>query len=493
MLIENELRTNYHESRNYTGTFQVSGEEFRGELVYCRESGKISLNLAKELFLDMRDDDPDSYTSKEIRKEFDHIESIPGKLDAGEPIVLFNCKCARNVMSNWSRDLRFQADYMIWNDAEAEGRKYSRFICVLENALQWSELSQIDYGKGAEYLKFTALEKYPRFNWYGAKITFGTSLDNTWFYKYQENTHIVERLQFAIQADEEKEIDFFLEIRDKVMAMISYAIKDNLNIASQYLIHKDDIVRYPEGSDYQPARKEYLKYAVLTNEPFHIVDPKPMDEYNFTLSQLPQDGDLSDKLDALTPVFNLYLSLFKYKDMPIEMVFLNMIQAVETFHARFFYDDEKNNRFQLDINEQYKQTPIPEFIFDGGSGGKKVKLAPRIKHMLIHPKNKLLWDFCQDGGVIATQIVDTRNYYTHYGPKRKKKAVQGKDLEFLIDFLALLLEYHIHEQLNLQMDGKCDVVAEDDYSDYGRYMKRVIQERDYLAAHLPIDLTKYNT
>ena len=487
------MRINYHESRNYTGTFQVNGEEFRGELVYCRESGKISLNLAKELFIDLTDDDPDSYTGKELRKEFDRIDAINGKLDAGEPVVLFSCRCTRNTIFHYSRDLRFQADYMIWNDEAAEGRKYSGFICVLENALQWSELTQIEYGKGVEYLKFTKLKNHPRFNWFGAKITFNTSLDNNWFSQYQENTQIIERLQFAIQAEEEKDVSFFLEIRDKIMALISYAIKDNLNIANQYVYHKDDIVRYPKDSEYQPDRKEYFKYNLLTNEPFHIVDPKPTDEYNFTLTQLPQDSDLPEKLENLIPVFNLYLSLFKYKDMPIEMVFLNMIQAVETFHARFFYDDEKNHRFVADVSEKYGHTPIPDFIFEGGSGGKKVKLTPRIKHMLIHPQNQLLWGFCHDGGVIANQLVDTRNYYTHYGPKRKAKAVQGKDLEFLIDFLALLLEIHIHDQLNIQLDGKCDVVTEKDYSDYGRYMKRVVAERDYLSAHLPIDLSKYNS
>ena len=63
------MKTNYSISRNYTGTFFVDGEEFRGELVYNRESGTISLNLAKELFLDFTDDYPNSYTHKEMEKK----------------------------------------------------------------------------------------------------------------------------------------------------------------------------------------------------------------------------------------------------------------------------------------------------------------------------------------------------------------------------------------------------------------------------------------
>lgn len=496
------MKTNYNISRNYTGTFLVDGEEFRGELVYNRESGTISLNLAKELFLDFTDDDPNSYTHKEMEKKFDRLESIPGKIDAGSPVILFDCRCTHNSVSlnEYSRDLRFKANHMIWNDADAEGRKYKKLICILENALQWSQMTQIDYQFKNNHLEFKSIDKYPTFNWYGTKITFGTTLENTWFSEYQESTHIIERLQFAIQVPEDKDVSFFLEIRDKVIALISYAIKDNVNIARQWLAHRDDIIHYPENCDYKPKYKEHLQYDLITSEPYHIVERKSSREYNFILPQLPQDEDLADKLDKLIPVFNLYLSLFKYRDMPIEMVFLNMIQAAETFHARFFYDEEKNKRFLDDIIKAYAHTPIPEFIFDIDTNdtelvkkqGKKVKLTPRIKHMLIHPKNQLFWGFCNDGGEVVNQIVNTRNYFTHYGPKRKLKSVQGKDLEYIIDFLALLLEYHIGEQLNLQIDGKVEIVADNDYSDYGFYMKELCKKRDYLLQKLPVDLSKYN-
>ena len=84
--------------------------------------------------------------------------------------------------------------------------------------------------------------------------------------------------------------------------------------------------------------------------------------------------EVPGKRKELIPVFDLYLSLFKYRDMPIEMVFLNLIQAVETFHARFFYEDEQNAKFQKTVREQYGDTPITQFIFDKCGDDKKVKL-----------------------------------------------------------------------------------------------------------------------
>ena len=37
----------------------------------------------------------------------------------------------------------------------------------------------------------------------------------------------------------------------------------------------------------------------------------------------------------------LYFSIVKYDDMPIEMKYLNIVQALETYHARFKYNDLK--------------------------------------------------------------------------------------------------------------------------------------------------------
>ena len=81
---------------------------------------------------------------------------------------------------------------------------------------------------------------------------------------------------------------------------------------------------------------------MLTSEQRLQTSIKNQWEYNFTLSQIAVGKDIQRELTLLEPVLNLYLSLFKYSDMPIEMIFLNIVQALETFHARFFYDDNKD-------------------------------------------------------------------------------------------------------------------------------------------------------
>ena len=45
--------------------------------------------------------------------------------------------------------------------------------------------------------------------------------------------------------------------------------------------------------------------------------------------------------EKIKPAINLYFSIVKYDDMPIEMKYLNIVQALETYHARFKYNDLK--------------------------------------------------------------------------------------------------------------------------------------------------------
>ena len=489
------MMLNYNVSKNYIGTFYVDDEEFQGELVYNRDSGKIALNLKRELYINMAEaSDPESHTCKELRKEYHRIDAITGKLGEGNAVVLFNCRCTYSVIkgdqTGDSRVLQFQAEYMIWNDPDAIGRKYSKLVFVLENALRWSQLTQIDCTQG-DIVKYDPIKSCPCFNWFGAKIIFGTDLKYDTTNPFQERTQIVERLAVAVLVEEDKDIQYFLDVRNKIMALISYGIKDNLNVVRQYLSQKDDVVKYPEGT-FDKNDVEYWKYDLLTNEPYHIVDEKYECDYNFTRPMLSKDSSLPEKLELMTPVFNLYLSLFKYRDMPIEMVFLNMIQALETFHARLFYGDQHGVRFQREVLEKYGETPITEFIFGciPESKQKKVNLAPRIRHLLVEADEHLFEKFCEDGGTIVNKIVDTRNYYTHYGEGRESRAVKGKDLELLTEFIAFVLEYHVNAQICRELDKTPVIIDELTFTDeceYARYMRKQAEKLDYFASVLPID------
>ena len=421
---------NVSQDRHYAGVFLVEADTISGEIIYNKETGIIILSLTKEI--------------QGAGKSYGRLKYISGKLHSGTHITLCNCQCIKNHTLNFSvQQLRFRAEYMIGGDADSSDRKFNQFIFVLENGLQWSGLSQMRH-EDFSSIAFKGLEKEFVYNWFGANVKFSTKLDsNIGRLPRPEICRIEEHLQIEIVSEEKQDIDYYLQIRNKVMAMISFAIKDNVNIDSQYFCDFDDFYLLTEDI------KQYYQYAIFTNEQYHNLGEANIHNYNFTLSQLPKESNIAESFAKLEPVFNLYLSLFKYNDMPAEMVFLNIVQAIETFHSRFFYDNKKknyiesvNNRFgSLAHFDQIKQLLLNETQMDENCN--YIILVSRLNDLLIGKYDGLFFDFYVTDNQYAQRIADTRHYYTHYGKSKESKALKGNELLDAIHILSLLLEYNV--------------------------------------------------
>ena len=150
----------------------------------------------------------------------------------------------------------------------------------------------------------------------------------------------------------------------------------------------------------------------------------------------------------------MYLSLIKYQRMPPEMVFLNIVQALETFHSRFRYDDKKENYVES-VNQRFgDDDQIKSLLLSDTQMDKNCKyiiLVSRLNDLLIGDFNGLFLEFYWNTNYAQT-IADTRHYYTHYGQSKQSKALKGDDLLDAIFILRLLLEYHICKVLNIDIE-----------------------------------------
>ena len=170
--------------------------------------------------------------------------------------------------------------------------------------------------------------------------------------------------------------------------------------------------------------------------------------------------DIQRELTLLEPVLNLYLSLFKYSDMPIEMIFLNIVQALETFHARFFYDDNKDQYIES-VAKRFGSCPnypiIEKLLLcdtQKDENCKYIILVSRLNDLLIGKNDGLFYDYYITDADFAQTVADTRHYYTHYGKSKEKKALKGDKLIDAIHILSLLLEYYVCLQLGIDNQEK---------------------------------------
>lgn len=437
-----ESMQNESVDKHFAGKFNIDGEEIDGELIYNKENGVTLINLVKQL------------TDVPIGKSYPNLDVITGILNSGAFVTLFHNRCIKNHTQHFIiQQLVFVADYAIWSKSDAKNKKYNKLNCILENALEWSELSCID-ASDLSVIKIKGNENGNIYHWFGAKITFSTSLQCELFnFPHKEESKVVERLVVHIEADEKKESSYFIDIRNKVMALISFAIKNNVNIEEQYLYDYDESYQIGEHT-------EFYKHYLYTSEQQRSIHGSSRYKYNFTLGQLLPEKDIQKELTLLEPIFNLYLSLFKYTDMPHEMVFLNIVQALETFHARFFYEDSKD-KYIASVIARFGKLPnyheIEKLLLCDTQKDKKIDfiiLRSRLNDLFIGKNDGLFWDYYVTDSDFAQKVADTRHYYTHYGKAKEKKALKGDKLIDAIHVLSLLLEYNVCLQLGIDNQTK---------------------------------------
>ena len=148
--------------------------------------------------------------------------------------------------------------------------------------------------------------------------------------------------------------------------------------------------------------------------------------------------------------------------MPKEMVFLNMIQAIETFHSRFFYNDKKADfikSVECYIGNEIKYEEIKKILLSPAQmdkNRKHINLVSRVIDLLIRGNNELFKYYYEERIRFAHEIVDTRNYFTHYGKEKEKKSLKGDKLDEAIEVLALILDYHICKVLGVNNERKTE-------------------------------------
>jgi hypothetical protein len=438
------MNDNIRHDRHYTGTFTILDEQIAGELIYNQQNGVLLLNLIKEI---------DSASL--LGKSYGTLPIIVGKLNSGTVVTLFNNRCASNhTQAFHSQQLTFVAEYMIWSNAEKANATYNKMVCTLKNAYQWSGFSAFEETETGIRAKDTVDEKV--YSWFDAKITFSSYLNNSLFVPpSEEDTMLTQRLVLEIETSEKKSVEEFLSIRNKILALISFAIKNNVNVEEQYLCDFDD--SYLVAGKIKTYRKHYL----YTSEPIRDVLKTQRWEYNFWLKDIPVEADINQSLEKLEPVFNLYLSLFKYRDMPCEMVFLNIVQALETFHSRFFYGNKKDKYIKsvqerFGDSERYQKLLLSTTQMDANCSF--IILVSRLNDLLIGRNDGLFCEYYIENEDYAQTIADTRHYYTHYGKSKESKALKGNDLLEAIYILRVLLEYHVC--LTLRIDRR-DAIAQE--------------------------------
>ena len=414
----------------YQGDFEIDGITYSGGMVADGEHGSITLIVSKML----DGEEAKGYSQKNYRR----IPMIHGVVNGGKNVTLFKCRCKENDYTEYAEDkkhqrLIFSAEYIVISGRNDIHTTYNRFQFTIENGMAWSQISQIlvidnPHGGEPNQVRFRGNSYSKWFIMGGSQIFFRSQLNNRELMNEnrRESFTLQERLQITITPKEPCSISYFLSMRDQLVDMISFAIKDNVNILSQYLICGPEDPRYAE------------QHLVVTNKKTLPINHTPPEEYNFKLDQLPRTKDAARAVNRLEPILRLYASFYRYDDMPLEMVFLNATQALETLHGRFYHVPYSKQNLPDDIAPAYK----------------KITLSERITALLEKSEDKIFAPLFNQELRFVERVVIARNYYTHYHESQWQSALDSECLYDVVRILKCILEYFICVQLGVDISSR---------------------------------------
>lgn len=270
------------------------------------------------------------------------------------------------------------------------------------------------------------------------------------FDRKPQNFNLTQRAGFSLTTKEHQPLDDFIYLIHKLTNLMCFALDMNVCLHDVYC-YSSDILRDSAATNKSDPLPIKLYYR---STPYTDVIPKPK-----THNMIFRYADIQSKFskvvnswlkayDIIAPALNLYFSNKIGAHKYLDGQFLALAQALETYHRRTsketFVSKDDYKLLMKDIldtcPEQHKEWLKSKLVF-----GNEISLRKRLERVIEAFKAHVGTDM--EVEELIKQIVNTRNYLTHYNQSLKKKAVQGGDLWYLIQKMEAILQLHLLKQL----------------------------------------------
>ena len=151
----------------------------------------------------------------------------------------------------------------------------------------------------------------------------------------------------------------------------------------------------------------------------------------------------NDVFSEIEPCLNLLMEQLRQKQTFSDNDFLNLAQAAETLHDRMNPNAVKMPKAEYKILKGQILEGVPEsqkeFVKGLIQNGNNLSLRQRLNELLDVCPQTIADMFIPDRKTFVEEVLDSRNYYTHYALGSKKHILRGRDLIRLTKRLQELL------------------------------------------------------
>jgi hypothetical protein len=276
-----------------------------------------------------------------------------------------------------------------------------------------------------------------------SKGRFNFIANNPGLSRYQKSISITQRVDFQVDTTFEKGIGDLLTYVISFQNFLTLALYRSTYPVSITLSgerHKKD---YGNGETYNKSIKLYLSTSNFKENEKPKFDLEMIFDYRRIKDDFPNlIKNWFSKYELLEPAFDLVFEQFYLGNRFTVNTFLNLAQSAETFHARIHNHTRiPKTEYKLMKEEILNATPTKyhKWLNDQFNFGNNLNLHARLTELTQKYSNKILDKILGDKTKFVLNVKHSRNYYTHYSKKGKKKALKGGELYYLSERLKILL------------------------------------------------------
>lgn len=433
------------------------GEEYGGDLYVNQSKGVITL----ELHIPNKGA-PLSYLTLPLSIDF-----ITGSTINGAEITLINCRRYKTQSLVGSEEIfGYTAHFLVNGHSFNSIDKivFSKVSFRLTNLLKWGDISkyEVNFIDGYDFqLLSRFIEPILLFSNDNIKISYIVLRNRLSIGSIMKEELILKQEPYIIiESKVDQPIDFFIEKLLGIKRIIELATGCNSNIVEIKCETSKITKKY--GNHIIPS--EFDVFHHYSQEGSNSSNRKY--EFLFNMNDLINNANLSEwfnKYELLEPVFELYIEDLNNKDLSLNRRFLNLVQALETYHSRIVCNgtllDYKRRveEILIDVASVNKLKHEEHLLADCNS---KITLKARIYDLLLANFNIFFYTAGISRNQFPKKIADTRNYLTHYDIRKKDRALNGQDLADAYFILKIILEYYIMLELGFNNDFTHDKIKE---------------------------------
>ncbi|MED2976611.1 hypothetical protein P4284_07815 [Bacillus swezeyi] len=442
-----------------SGSWNIEGSttNYRGDLYINENEGGIVLNI--------RIPNQDSIGYSDLPSE---VPFISGTTIDGVKITLVDCNMISTISLIGAEEIyRFQAMFMVKGVSFEKGDDilFSKVDLSIPGIIQWGNVSSYtnksaDFGKLSSHIQLNQVDPIEIYTCDEYTLSYVLSHDFPIDLMKEEIT-LKQNAYLVIESKSLQPLIWFINIAIKMKRIIEIAMGVPLGFTKMIAESPKVYWKFEEKKRFIPI--EVTHALTLDKRIEQDIEMLRKHDFLFTLNDLLKKANFTQWQNVssiMEPIIELYIDDLYNEGLSISRHFLNIIQALETYHSRMVCngtlgDYKKRVSKIISVKHDTAKQDTRDFLLGESfrwKDSRPITLRNRIADLVLAESRFLFYTGNIHINEFPNIIAVTRNYYTHYNQKLEKKALKGEDLIHAYNILCNILEYYLLKELGFEED-----------------------------------------